>query len=219
MALEDFPGEPLETLLQGRRHSLPVSLRLVGQLPGILAGLHAAGVIHQDLRPANLLLDVEGGRLCLVDFSLAVRQGRGTRAPVRASLLEGDLAYLSPEQTGRMNRATDDRTDLYSLGVTLYRLFTGRLPFTASDPLEWVHCHIARAPPPLTQMDPAIPGPLSDIVMRLLAKEAGDWYQTARGLRHDLERCLSEWHAKGRLEPFPLAEHDISGRLEIPHKL
>ncbi|XYI03780.1 AAA family ATPase [Sorangium sp. So ce1128] len=219
MALEDFPGEPLETLLQGRRLSLPLSLRLASELAGLLAGLHAAEVIHQDLRPANLLLDVEGGRLCLVDFSLAVRQGRGTRAPLRASLLEGDLAYLSPERTGRMNRAMDDRSDLYSLGVTLYRLFTGRLPFAASDPLEWVHCHIARVPPSLTQVDPAIPGLLSDIVMRLLAKEAGDRYQTARGLRHDLERCLSQWHEKGKLEPFPLAEHDISGRLEIPQKL
>jgi serine/threonine protein kinase len=219
MALPDVPGEPLETLLQGRRLSLPLSLRLASQLAEILAGLHAAGVIHQDVRPANLLLDLQAERLCFINFGLATRYQRGARAPAKASMLEGDLAYLSPEQTGRMNRATDDRTDLYSLGVTLYRMFAGRLPFAAGDPLEWVHCHIARVPPSLTQVDPAIPGPLSDIVMQLLAKEAGDRYQTAWGLHRDLERCLSEWHAKGQLEPFPLAEHDVSGRLEIPQKL
>jgi serine/threonine protein kinase len=170
MVLADCPGEPLETLLQGRRFPLPLSLRLASQLAGLLAGLHAAGVIHQDVRPANLLLDLEAERFWLIHFGLATRHERGARAPVQASVLAGDLAYLSSEQTGRMNRVTDDRTDLYSLAVTLYRLFTGRLPFAASDPLEWVHCHIARVPPPLTQVDPAIPGPLFDIVMRLLAK-------------------------------------------------
>ena len=118
-----------------------------------------------------------------------------------------------------MNRSVDSRSDLYSLGVTLYQMLTGRLPFTASDPMEWVHCHIAMQPPPLSQRRADIPAPLSDIVMKLLAKNAEDRYQTAEGLKADLERCAAEWRAQGRMAPFPLGARDIPDRLLIPEKL
>jgi serine/threonine protein kinase len=125
---------------------------------------------------------------------------------------------MAPEQTGRMNRSIDTRSDLYSLGVTLYQMLTGALPFTAADPLEWVHCHIARQPTPPGDRA-AIPQPLSAIVMKLLAKNAEERYQTASGLEADLRRCLAEWQSHGRIDPFPLGAHDASDRLLIPEKL
>src|SRR5262249_29346178 len=131
----------------------------------------------------------------------------------------GTLAYMAPEQTGRINRSIDSRSDLYALGITFYQMLTGALPFAASDPMEWVHCHIARQP--ITPADRVrdLPGVISAIVMKLLAKAAEDGYQTAAGLEHDLRRCLAEWETLQRIEPFPPGEHDIPGRLLIPEKL
>jgi len=125
---------------------------------------------------------------------------------------------MAPEQTGRMNRSIDSRSDLYSCGVTLYQMLTGMLPFSAADPLEWVHCHIARQPTPPGDRA-AVPEPLSAIIMKLLAKNAEERYQTASGLEADLRRCLAEWQSHGRIDPFLLAEHDSSDRLLIPEKL
>ena len=132
--------------------------------------------------------------------------------------MAGTLEYMSPEQTGRMNRSTDTRSDLYSLGVILYEMFTGLLPFTAADPLEWVHCHIARQPAALTQHR-AVPEPISAITMKLLAKNAEERYQTAAGLEADLRRCLMDWQAHGSIDSFPLGRGDFSDRLLIPEKL
>ena len=140
------------------------------------------------------------------------------RAPRRPRAVAGTLAYMSPEQTGRMNRSIDTRSDLYSLGVTLYQMLTGVLPFAAADPLEWVHCHIARQPvPPADRRE--VPEPLSAIVMRLLAKNAEDRYQTAEGLAGDLRRCLAQWQTQGRIDSFPLGADDLPDRLLIPEKL
>lgn len=157
MVLEDVAGEPLEAVLRQHRLDWPTCLRLASHLAGTLAGVHAAQVIHQDVRPANMLIAHETGQVCLVDFSLASLRERETLPPARMSVLEGDWAYLSPEQSGRMNRLVDYRTDFYSLGVTFYQMLTGQLPFQASDPLEWVHCHLARLPRSPAEVIPEVP--------------------------------------------------------------
>ncbi len=126
---------------------------------------------------------------------------------------------MAPEQTGRMNRSIDARSDLYSIGVILYEMLTGMLPFMASDPLEWIHCHIARLPVPPIDRVATVPAQLSSIVVKLLAKAPEDRYQTAEGLEADLRQCLAEWEARRHIEPFLLGAHDASDRLRIPERL
>src|ERR1700722_11863449 len=126
---------------------------------------------------------------------------------------------MAPEQTGRMNRSIDSRSDLYSLGITLYEMLTGALPFKAADAMEWVHCHIARQPVPLEEHAAEIPKPLSDVVIKLLAKTAEERYQTAAGVEAALRRCLTAWESFGRIDPFPLGTQDVSDRLMIPERL
>jgi serine/threonine protein kinase len=218
LVLENFAGESLEALLDSRPHlDLGVCLRIGRQLADTLAGLACAQVIHRDIRPANLLVVPESGHVLLVDFSLATTQE--DNAVSSEEVVVVDWAYVSPEQTGRMNRAVDCRTDCYSMGVLLYRMLTGQLPFRANDPLEWAHCHIARLPPPPSAVVPEVPQPVSDIVMKLLAKLPEDRYQSGHGLRADLDRCLAQWLASGRIESFPLGTEDIPERVQVPHKL
>src|SRR5207244_650937 len=131
----------------------------------------------------------------------------------------GTLAYMAPEQTGRMNRSVDSRSDLYSLGVTLYEVLTGSLPFAASDPMGWVHCHIASQPVSPSERSKTVPVTVSAIVMKLLAKTAEERYQTAAGAENDLRRCLAEWETQHRIDEFPLGEHDTPDRLLVPEKL
>jgi serine/threonine protein kinase len=218
LVMEDFGGESLDHFLGA---PLPIErfLELANSITAAVAELHERDIIHKDLKPQNILINAATGQVKLVDLGLASRLPREHQACESPSLIEGSLPYLSPEQTGRMNRAIDSRTDLYALGVTFYEMLTGRLPFEARDPLEWVHCHIARAPQPPSALVPAVPEILSALVLKLLAKMAEDRYQTARGLLHDLEQCLTQWRAKGRIDSFPLAEHDIPDRIQIPQKL
>ena len=165
----------------------------------------------------NVLVD-DAGNAWLTGFGIASQLPRECQAPAPPEIIAGTLAYMAPEQTGRMNRSIDTRSDLYSLGVTLYQMLTGALPFAAADPLEWVHCHIARqATPPVERA--AVPEPLSSLTMKLLAKNAEERYQTASGLEADLRRCLAAWECDGRIDPFPLGAHDVSDRLLIPEKL
>ena len=173
--------------------------------------------MHKDVKPANVLIN-DVGNVWLIGFGIASQLRHERQAPAPPEIIAGTLAYMAPEQTGRMNRSIDTRSDLYSLGVTLYQTFTGRLPFAAADPLEWVHCHIARQPAPLSD-HAAIPEPLSAIIMKLLAKNAEERYQTAAGLEADLQHCLAEWKTKGRIDAFPLGAHDVPDRLLIPEKL
>jgi PAS domain S-box-containing protein len=187
-----------------------------------LAALHRQGVVHKDIKPANIFLATrrDGSiEAKLTGFGAATTLLRERQAPEPPEFIAGTLAYMAPEQTGRMNRSIDSRSDLYSLGITLYQMLAGHLPFSASAPLEWVHCHIALQPPPPSRYRGDIPEPLAAIVMKLLAKNAEDRYQTAEGLKADLERCAAEWRECVRITPFALGECDIPDRLLIPEKL
>src|SRR5260370_3200453 len=169
-----------------------------------------------DIKPANVVVDRATGEVRLTGFGIASRLPRERQAPAPPESIAGTLAYMAPEQTGRMNRSIDARSDLYALGVTLYQMLTGHLPFAAADAMEWVHCHIARQPTPL---DEKIPAPLSAIIMRLMAKTVEDRYQTCAGLETDLRRCLGEWETQGPIDRLPLGTHDVPDRLLIPEKL
>ncbi|HEX7840106.1 MAG TPA: hypothetical protein VF469_21665, partial [Kofleriaceae bacterium] len=172
-SLDQWTGAPMPV-----QDFLPLAVRVVGEL----AALHARGAIHADIRPSSILFDAATGKLALVSAPIT-----GWKAPM---LSEGSLPYISPEQTGQLNRPIDGRSDLYSLGVVFYQLLAGRLPFEAEDAVGWVHCHVARQPRPFDQVRPSLPRPLIDIVGNLLAKLPDHRYQSAMGLHHDLERCL-----------------------------
>ena len=218
LVLEDPGGVPLDRLL-GRPLDISQFLRVAIPLAGALRRAHERGLIHKDIKPANILMDAAGGGVWLTGFGIASRLPREHQAPALPEVIAGTLAYMAPEQTGRMNRSVDSRSDLYALGVTFYEMLTGQLPFTAADPMEWVHSHIARQPVPPNERVAAIPGPLSAIVMKLLSKTAEERYQTAAGVEADLRRSLTEWESHDCIDPFPLGTDDVSGRLLIPEKL
>jgi predicted ATPase/signal transduction histidine kinase len=218
LVLEDAGGEPLDRLL-GRPMELSRFLRLAVGLSTALGKLHQQGLIHKDIKPANILVNSESGAVWLTGFGIASRLPRERQSAEPPEMINGTLAYMAPEQTGRMNRSVDYRSDLYSLGVTFYEMLTGGLPFTASDPMEWVHCHIARQPVAPNQHVKEIPAPLSAIVMKLLAKTAEERYQTASGVGADLRKCVAAWESFRQIDPLPLGAHDVSDRLLIPEKL
>ena len=217
LLLEDPGGEPLARML-GRPLELTRFLHIAISLTAALRQVHQHGLIHKDIKPANVLVDA-AGNVRLMGFGIASRLPRERQAPAPPEVIAGTFAYMAPEQTGRMNRSIDSRSDLYALGVTLYEMLTGVLPFTASDPMEWIHCHIARRPTPPSERVDGVPNPVEAIVLKLLAKSAEDRYQTAAGVEADLRACLTAWEAHGRIDPFPLGAHDVSDRLLIPEKL
>jgi PAS domain S-box-containing protein len=218
LVLDDRGGELLARRL-GTPMELGLFLRLGVGMAAALGALHRRGIIHKDLTPGHVMIDEATGRVWLTGFGIASRVRRERQMPEPIEVIAGTLPYMAPEQTGRMNRSIDSRTDLYALGVTLYEMVTGTLPFAAADPMEWVHCHIARQPLPPAQRVRDIPPAVSAIIMRLLAKTAEQRYQTAAGVERDLRRCLMEWEAKHRIEEFPLGEHDTPDRLSIPERL
>jgi PAS domain S-box-containing protein len=218
LVLSDPGGEPLDRLI-GPPMELGRFLRIGISLAVALGRLHERGLVHKDIKPTNVLVDPAGGDAWLTGFGIASRLSRERQPPEPPEFIAGTLAYMAPEQTGRMNRSIDSRTDLYSLGVTLYQMLTGSLPFAASDPMEWVHCHVARKPAPPSERLENVPALVSAIIMKLLAKTAGERYQTAAGLESDLRRCLAGWGTRCRIDEFPLGEHDTPDRLLIPEKL
>ena len=218
LVLEDPGGEPLDRLL-GRPWGVAEFLRIAIPLAGALRQAHNRGLVHRDIKPGNILADLTSRGVWLTGFGVASRAPSERQGPDPPETIGGTLAYMAPEQTGRMNRSTDSRSDLYGLGVVLYEMLTGGPPFTASDPLELIHCHIARQPAPPSERVAAIPAQLSAIVLKLLAKTAEHRYQTAAGLEADLRRCLALYEAHGRIDAFPPGAQDVVGRLIVPEKL
>jgi predicted ATPase len=218
LVLEDPGGETLDRFLPGPME-MTRFLRFAVGIATALSGLHEKGLIHKDVKPGNILVIPATGQVRLMGFGIASRLPRERQASEPPEFIAGTLPYMAPEQTGRMNRSIDSRSDLYALGVTLYEMLTGTLPFTASDPMELVHAHIARQPVPPREQLNAIPGAVSAIVMKLLAKTAEERYQTAAGAASDLRRSLAEWETRGCIDEFPLGEHDTPDRLLIPEKL
>jgi PAS domain S-box-containing protein len=219
MCLEDFGGQSLDILLNSSNFTLSEFLDIAIKIAGILSQIHDANIVHKDLNPSNLVFNPTTGQLKIIDFGISTVFTRENPPIKHPTLLQGTLAYMSPEQTGRMNRSLDYRTDLYSLGATFYQLLTQRLPFETTDALELVHCHLARQPIPPHQLVPEIPPTVSNLVMKLLAKTAEERYQSAWGLKVDLETCQRQLQHTGEIADFPLAERDLSGNFQIPQKL
>ncbi len=219
MILEDFGGKSLNLIMNERRITLSEFLELAIKITNILGEIHAANVIHKDINPANIVWNVKTEQLKLIDFGISTRFTRENPTINNPNLLEGTLAYMSPEQTGRMNRALDYTTDFYSLGATFYQILTNTLPFETEDALELVHCHIAKQPIPPYKLDPNIPKAVSHLVMKLLAKTAEERYQSAVGIKADLEECLRQFQSSGEIADFTLAQQDFCDRFRIPQKL
>jgi PAS domain S-box-containing protein len=240
LVLEDPGGAPLGELIGAPLEVAPF-LRLAIGIATALGKLHQRGLVHKDIKPANILVNRVTEEVRLTGFGIASRLRRERPTPELSETIAGTLAYMAPEQTGRMNRSIDARSDLYAFGVTLYQMLTGTLPFTASDSMEWVHCHIAKTPIPPSErlamvrrrksagrrfgieiesdLADDVPATISAIIMKLLAKAAEDRYQTAGGVERDLRRCLVEWEARRAIGDFPLGQHDTPDRLLIPEKL
>ena len=218
LVLENPGGEPLNRLIQGPME-MKRFLRFAIGLASALSQLHKRDLIHKDIKPPNVLVDSGTSQVWLMGFGIASRLRREHQAPEPPEFIAGTLPYMAPEQTGRMNRSIDSRSDLYTLGVTLYEMLTGKLPFTAADPIEWVHSHIAKRPVPPHERVKSVPACVSAIVMKLLAKTPEERYQTAFGVESDLRRCLTEWEAHGFIVDFSLGQHDAPDRLLIPEKL
>jgi predicted ATPase/signal transduction histidine kinase len=228
LVMEDFGGISLSSYLARLAsesneplEGLPVSefLPIAIQIANSLDGLYRHHVIHKDLKPANILINPSSKQVKLIDFSIASLLPRETQEIQNPNVLEGTLPYISPEQTGRMNRGIDYRTDFYSLGVTFYELLTGKLPFQTDDPIDLVHCHLAKQPLAASIVNQSVPLVLSEIVSKLMAKNAEARYQSALGLKYDLETCLLQWQETGTLTKFDLGQRDLCDRFLIPEKL
>jgi predicted ATPase len=222
--LEDFGGESLEQWMHKRPETfcpmpLATFLPLAIDLTNILGRIHAANVIHKDINPGNIVFNPDTGVVKIIDFGIATQFSRTNPTFKSHYGLEGTLAYLSPEQTGRMNRSLDYRTDFYSLGVTFYELLTGHLPFPTTDILELVHCHIAKHPVPPHELNATIPKPVSDIILKLMAKNAEDRYQSAWGIKADLETGFCQFAETGQIDSIQLGIQDVCDQFQIPQKL
>ncbi|MDX1523737.1 MAG: AAA family ATPase, partial [Anaerolineae bacterium] len=219
LILEDFGGEALSRLTATEKLTLTDFLSVAIQAAEALGHVHQQHIMHKDINPSNLVLNPDTGQLKVIDFGIAAVLSREIPTISNPNVLEGTLAYMSPEQTGRMNRALDYRTDFYSLGATLYELLTGHPPFESTDAMSLVHSHIAKQPTPPHILNPTVPRPVSDIVMKLLAKTAEGRYQSAYGLKADLEECLRQWQIRQQIDPFEIGQHDVSNQFQISQKL
>ena len=219
LMMEWIEGENLSTAFRGKQNDIVDFLYLAIAMAEALSQIHNSNVIHKDISPFNVIVNLQERAVHIIDFGISTSLDLKQHYLGNPERLEGTLAYSSPEQTGRMNRQVDYRTDLYSLGVTLYEMLTGKLPFESTDAMELVHSHIALLPKPVEQINANIPAQISKIIDKLLAKNAEDRYQSAHGLKADLERCFNEFTATGNISSFPLAAQDFSGKFLLPEKL
>ncbi|EKF05717.1 MULTISPECIES: AAA family ATPase [unclassified Tolypothrix] len=219
LVLEDFGGESLYQYIQVKTLKITEFLIIAIKLADILGELSKNQIIHQDIKPHNIIINSQTGEIKITDFAIASRVSRETQFICNLNRLEGTLAYMSPEQTGRMNRSIDYRTDFYSLGVTFYEMLTQHLPFETNDAMELVHCHIAKQPLPPHELNSDIPETISDIILKLLAKTPEERYQSSYGLRADLQKCLTQLCETNQILYFPLGQQDISPIFQIPQKL
>jgi PAS domain S-box-containing protein len=218
LVMPDQGAIALKDYWQQRNNSLSEFLNIAIQLADVLHYLNRERIIHKDIKPANILICPQTHQVKLIDFSISTLLPKEEQQLTNPNVLEGTLAYISPEQTGRMNRGIDYRTDFYSLGVTFYELLMGQLPFSSDDPMELVHCHIAKTPT-LGNHSGTLPPVLANIVLKLMAKNAEDRYQSALGLKHDLEQCLHQLETIGEITPFKIGQRDLCDRFIIPEKL
>lgn len=219
LVLEDFGGVALSKLKLAGTLDFGAFLTIAGAIAASIGQVHAAGIIHRDVTPGNIVYNLATGQLKLIDFDLALRSSREEVSIQSPATLSGTLAYISPEQSGRINRTIDYRADFYSLGVTLYELLTGQLPFRGEDPLELIHAHLARHPQPPHALNARIPLAISAIIMKLLAKSAEDRYQSAEGLLADLAYCREHLNVPERLADFSTGRYDRAERFHIPRLL
>ncbi len=219
LILEDFGGKSLKYFIDSIKLDLISFLQIAIKLVESLGKLHEKNIIHKDIKPQNIIFNSATGQLKITDFSIGSRLHKENQNLSNPNLIEGTLAYMSPEQTGRMNRSIDYRTDFYSLGVTFYEMLTGQLPFIATDSMEMVHSHIAKKPVPVHQIKSDIPQVLSEIVMKLLAKTAEDRYQSTYGIKADLDNCLAQLQTQGKIERFIIGHKDLFSKFQIPQKL
>ncbi|MGK7903014.1 MAG: AAA family ATPase [Hormoscilla sp.] len=220
IVLEDMGGISLKEWLSEREKlSLAEFLGMAIAITESLGQIHAQRIIHKDINPGDIVFNPETKELKIIDFGISTQLSRENPTLKNPNVLEGTLAYISPEQTGRMNRSLDYRTDFYSLGVTFYELLTQKVPYETEDALELVHCHLAKEPIAPSEIDPSIPRIISEIVLKLMAKNAEERYQSSWGLKADLENCWQQLESAGKIEVFPLANQDISDRFSIPQKL
>ncbi len=217
--LEDFGAESLSRLKIAGKLELQQFLTLAIAITEILSQIHEQNIIHKDINPSNIVLNPETGTVQIIDFGISAVLSHENPSFQNANRLEGTLSYMSPEQTGRMNRCIDYRTDFYSLGVTFYHLLSGTLPFESQDPMEWVHSHIAKPPIALQTIQPQIPDSLCNLVAKLMAKNAEERYQSGWGLKADLEECLRQLQAENTINPFNLGQEDRSDRFQLPQQL
>ncbi|UQA54737.1 AAA family ATPase [Polyangium aurulentum] len=219
LVLEALEGQPLGDVLRARRLDVKTALTIASKLAGILGAVHRLGIVHNNVEPQNILHCLDTGSVHLVDFGRATRISAEEPERIELEVMEGALAYVAPEQTGRINRPVDQRADLYAFGVTLYRMLTATLPFTTTDPAELVHSHIARVPAAPHEVDPRIPATVSALVMKLLAKAPEDRYQTAHGVQRDLEACIHQIETTGTVGELLLGRHDRAAVLHLPQRL
>ncbi|MDM8519475.1 AAA family ATPase [Anaerolineales bacterium HSG6] len=219
MTMEDFGGQSLTKLMKLRPIRMTEFLPMAIKMVEVLGQIHQQQIIHKDVNPSNIIYNANTEQIKIIDFGISSDLSQEKTVMQAAKGLKGTLAYISPEQTGRMNRMIDYRTDFYSLGATFYEMLTGELPFSTNDTMELIHAHIAQQPVPPHEQKHNIPETLSEIILKLMSKNAIDRYQSTFGIKADLEECLQQWQATGRIDPFPIAQSDISSRFQVSQKL